>query len=229
VSVVIPARDEAAAIRGVVSGVRSVLGPDAEVIVVDHGSTDGTAAEATAAGAQAVTLSRHGGKGTALRSGFARARGRLVVTMDGDGQDDPRDIPRLLDAAQEADVVIGSRFLGTFEPGAISPVNKVATRAFDAAIRLLFGGRMTDSQAGMRCFRTDALARIVVESEEFEVETEMLVKALAAGLRVASVPVTRRPRSSGATSFRRVRHGLRIAFTIVRVRLATLALKRAPR
>ena len=221
ISVVIPAYNEEHAIAGLVEAVRKVMGDDAEIIVVDDGSTDGTAAAAAAAGAAVVALGANHGKGVALRTGFRECVGRFVVTLDADGQDDPSDMPALVDAARRgADMVIGSRFIGTLHADAISPLNAAATRAFNGLINVLFRSSITDSQAGFRCFRTALLGKLGPAATEYEIETEMLLLALKAGAAVQEVPVSRFPRSGGATSFSRVRHGLRILGTIVRCRFS---------
>lgn len=221
VSVVIPAYNEGHAIGGLIAEVRRVAGDAAEIIVVDDGSSDATAREATAAGASVRRLGANQGKGAALRRGFEESSGRWVVTIDADGQDDPDDMPALLQAARNgADMVIGSRFIGTLHSGAISPLNAFATKAFNGLINLAFSASITDSQAGFRCFSRELLGKLSSVATEYEIETEMLLLALKAGATVVEVPVSRYPRSGGATSFSRVRHGLRILGTIVRCRLS---------
>ncbi len=217
VSVIIPACNEEESIEWVVKGLKSVLGGNCEILVVDDGSTDRTSERAEGAGAGVLRLDGNRGKGVALRKGIEVARGNFIVTMDGDGQDDPGDLPRLLDAAREgADLVIGSRFLGTLHPGAISPLNASATRFFNLLINLLYSASITDSQAGYRCFRSELVKRLHSDVTEYEIETEMLIRALKAGGRVTEVPVSRFPRKGGASSFSRIRHGLRILSRILK-------------
>jgi hypothetical protein len=86
-------------------------------------------------------------------------------------------------------------------------------------INLLFGCRVTDSQSGLRAVSRSLVAPWTIRAAQYEIETEMLCKALKRGVRIVEVPVTRRARLSGATGFRRVRNGLRILFTILRERL----------
>ncbi len=103
--------------------------PSGEVLVVDDGSTDGTDRAAADAGARVLRLPANGGKGSAVRRGLSEARGEVIVLIDGDGQDDPTEIPRLLEALRPGvDLVVGSRFIGRFEPGAITPVNHLGNR-----------------------------------------------------------------------------------------------------
>ncbi len=215
IAVLIPARNEAESIASVVTSVMGHL-PDVDVIVVDDGSVDDTSGTASEAGAQVIRHEMSKGKGAALRTGFDATDASLVITIDGDGQDDAADLPALLDAAQEhVDLVIGSRFLGQFEPGSISRPNYLATRAFNLLIFLRHGCRVTDSQAGVRCYRKSALEKLDWSSTEYEVETELLLGILQAGGTITEIPVRRRARRGGATSFQRLRHGVRILRTIL--------------
>ncbi len=220
ISVIVPARNECPTIGRLVRELRRILPPPVDVIVVDDGSTDGTGQTALEAGARVITLAGRRGKGRALRRGFDEATGGLVVTIDAAGQDDAEDLLRLVEAARAgADLVIGSRFLGRFEPGAISRLNYLGTRFFNHLIGVLYGFSVTDSQAGVRCFRRVLLSRMRLQATEYEIETEMLLEAARLSARIVEVPVRRMPRGSGRSSFSRVRHGLRILSTILRKRL----------
>lgn len=221
VSVIIPCHDEAPNVGAVVRGCGEALrGRPHEVVVVDDGSRDGTGAAAVAAGARVIALAQNEGKGRALLAGVRAARHELLVLMDGDGQDDPTDIPALLGTLESgaADLVVGSRFLGTLHAGAIHPLNRVANRAFTGLVAALFRQRITDSQAGFRALRREAFLSLGVRAREYDVETDMLLRALRAGWRVREVPVQRHPRRGSRTDFRRVRHGLLILWTILRER-----------
>lgn len=221
VSVVIAAHDEQHTIAAVVAGARLALGPLLrEIIVVDDGSGDGTGRVAESAGAAVIRLSPNRGKGVALRTGIGRSLGDWLVFLDADGQDDPAEIPRLLAAAgPDVALVNGSRFLGTLEKGAISGPNWVGNVAFTGLFDLLYGAKITDTQAGFRLIRGDLARGLVLDSAEYEIETEMLAKTLRAGFRVVEVPVTRHARQAGTTDFRRIRNGLRILRTIMAERL----------
>ena len=221
VSVVIAAHDEVATVAAVVAGCRQALGVRlAEIIVVDDGSTDGTGLAAERAGAIVIRLSPNRGKGEALRAGIGRSSGEWLVFLDADGQDDPAEISVLLDAAIEGVAMVsGSRFLGTLGPGAISRPNLVGNLAFTALFDVLYGARITDSQAGFRAIRGSVARSLVLKSREYEIETEILAQLLRSGLRVVEVPVTRSARQAGTTDFRRVRNGLRILRSIVQGRL----------
>ena len=221
VTVVIPCHDEEASVGAVVTGCRAALaGEPHEVLVVDDGSSDGTGAAAAQAGARVERLDPNRGKGVALLSGALAATGDVLVFMDGDGQDDPRDLPALLAALEPGvDMVIGSRFLGTLHPGSIHPLNRMANRAFSGLISALFRVRITDSQAGFRAMSRARFLSLGLGATEYEVETEMLLRALRQDWAVREVPVGRHPRTGSVTDFHRARHGLRILGTILSERL----------
>ncbi len=219
VTVVIAARNEAPAIAEVVRGVAAVLPQGSEVLVVDDGSSDGTAGRSAEAGARVIVRGPPHGKGRALRDGIAAARGEVLLFLDGDGQDPPADVPLLLGALEPGvDLVNGSKFIGTCNDGAISGINRAGNRFMTGLINLLFGSSITDSQSGFRALRRVSLAGMVLESSEYEIETEMLLRGLRRGWTVREVPVTRDRRSAGRSGFRRVRNGLRILWVIVALR-----------
>lgn len=186
---VIPAHDEERFIGSVVIGARQYA--DA-VIVVDDGSSDRTAMVAREAGADVVRLPQQSGKGAALNAGFQEAR-RLhavaVVTLDGDAQHDPADIPHLAAAILDgsADVVIGSRFLGTTDG---APAwRRAGQAALTVATNLLSGTACSDSQSGYRAFSPAALEALRFRTAGLAVESEMQFLMGQAGLRVAEVPI----------------------------------------
>ncbi len=221
VSVVIPCHNEETAVADVVRRTRQALADrEHEVLVVDDGSADATAARAAEAGARVVRLSPNRGKGVALAEGARAARFPVLAFLDGDGQDDPADLPVLLSRlADDVHLVIGSRFLGRLHPGAIHPLNRLANQAFSGLISVLFATRITDSQAGVRVLRRDAFLALGARAREYDVETDALLRALKAGWRVVEVPVQRYARRGSSTDFHRVRHGLLILWTIVRARV----------
>ncbi len=216
ISAVLAAHDEEGNVGDVVRGVAAHTPGLHELLVVDDGSKDRTAEEAAEAGARVVRLTPNRGKGAALLAGLRHVEGDFVLFIDADGQDDPADIPQLVEAAREGvDFVSGSRWLGTLEPGAISLPNRLGNRAMTELLNLRHGARITDSQAGFRLIRRSLLAPERFRSREYEVETEMLLSAIRSGARIREVPVTRHPRGTGQTDFRRVRNGLRILATIL--------------
>jgi glycosyltransferase involved in cell wall biosynthesis len=218
VSIILAAHQEADTIERVVSGARRAV-DCAEVIVVDDGSTDATATRAHDAGATVLRSARNEGKGAAQRRGLDAASGALAVVLDADGQDDPAEIPRLLAAIDRgADLVIGSRFLGHFERGAIRPVDHVGNRLLTSAFNLLYGTALTDSQAGFRAMKTALWRRLGVTARHYDVETDVLARAVLAGAHVTEVPVTRHARVHGASGLSAVRDGTRILGRMLKCR-----------
>lgn len=219
VSVILPAFNEGRTIAAIVHGCRAALPPASEILVVDDGSTDNTAACAEEAGARVIRIAPNRGKGGALRLGIERSSGDILVFLDADGQDDPREIPRLLDAlATGADLVVGSRFLGHFDPGAITPINRLGNRALTGVVNLLFGVRLTDTQAGFRAVRRELLERMALAAQHYDIETDLLLQAVKVGGRVIEVPVRRGARHHGSSGLHPIVDGARILTRILRVR-----------
>jgi glycosyltransferase involved in cell wall biosynthesis len=218
---VIAAYNEGPVIGDVIRRVRAVLKPGDDILVVDDGSKDDTSEAARAAGARVVRQEPNQGKGRAIIRGLQEAVGDAVLFIDGDGQDYPEEIPLLLaEMDKGADLVNGSKFIGRLKEGAISVPNYFGNRFMSGLINLLFGVRITDSQAGFRCFRLDKLRGIRLTAKEYEIETEMLIKAIRRGFKIVEVPVTRDRRAAGRTSFKRIRNGLRILGTILKLRFS---------
>lgn len=220
ITAVIAAYNEGDTIESVISGVRRHTPCLVEIIVVDDGSSDDTAERATKAGAMVRRMDRNHGKGAAMRRGLDHVTTGMVLTIDADGQDDPSEIPSLVKQMEpHIDMVIGSRFLGTFHEDAIEPVNKFGNKALTWFFDKLFGVELTDTQAGFRLFRTVALKSVMLRAEAYEIETELTARVLAEGGRVVEVPVSRYARGAGVTSFRKIYHGMRILKTMIAIRM----------
>ena len=190
VAAVIPALDEAPSIERVVEGLRRrrLL---AEVVVVDNGSTDGTGEIAARSGARVVREERRG-YGYACKAGVVAAEGAdMVVLLDGDAADDPEDLPKVLGPllAGEADLVVGSRALGTRERGSMTPQQVFGNRLAALLMRHIYGVRVTDL-GPFRAIRRDDLLALEMREMTYGWSVEMMVKAARAGYRYAEVPVT---------------------------------------
>ena len=218
ITCVIAAHNEEGNLAPVIAGVREHCPHLHEILVIDDGSIDGTGAEAQAAGARLISQHPNQGKGAALLRGLREldATPDYVLFIDGDGQDDPSDIPRLVAAAEEgAEFVNGSRWKGTLKRGAISFPNRLGNRFMTELLNFRHKAHITDSQAGFRLIARTLLDPSSFRSREYEVETEMLLHAVHRGARIQEVAVTRYPRGEGDTDFRRVRNGVRILVTIL--------------
>lgn len=195
VALIIPALDEEAAIPAVLRAVPPGLVDD--LVVVDNGSTDRTAAVARAAGARVVAESRRG-YGAACWAGVeALDPGiTLVAFLDGDGSQDPAELPRLLSPlrARSADLVLGAR---TFERGSGHPWHAIlGTRAAALVLRWRFGVRLRDL-GPFRAIRRDALLALGLRDRGSGWPVEMVARAARQGLRIVEVGVTQRPRVAG--------------------------------
>ena len=185
------------------------------VLVVDDGSTDNTAAEVRAGGAEVMCLGKQIGVGAALRAGLARARREgfdIVVIMAGNNKDNPAEIPRLLGPICDAacDLVIGSRYLAGGRYGGDMPVyRKVATRLHPWLLSLATGKKLTESTNGFRAVRLSCLddPRINLEQtwlDGYALEIYLLYKMIALGYQHTEVPCTKiyPPRKSGNTKMK---------------------------
>ena len=216
--IVIPVFNEAATIEGLVARAR-VYGT---VVVVDDGSSDASAAVAARAGAELVRLPRQRGKGEALRRGFdvALARGaERVVTLDGDGQHDPDEIPRLLEAAAEhpAALVVGGRLGRGPDGNPAEPGYRVIPRERLNAMRVagffidwLTGYALRDTQSGFRVYPLALLTAARGRRGGFVFETEMLLRAASLGVPLVETPITAVHHANRRSRFRPMRDGIAV-------------------
>lgn len=195
VSIIIPARNEAAGIGAVLDGVRTALEGRAswEAIVVDTDSTDGTPEVARARGATVVSEPRRG-YGRAYRTGFNHARGTFVATLDADGSYPTEELPRLLPLVEQAgfEFVTTNRF-AAMEARAMGPVHRLGNRVLTIAARLLFGIHTHDSQSGMWVFRRSILERLRLTQDGMPFSEEIKIEAFKK-CRFTEVPISYRMR-----------------------------------
>ena len=213
-AVIIPALNEAGNIRQLVSEVQALRLPGVQlsVIVVDNGSSDATAAEAQAAGAQVVFEPRRG-YGFACAAGVAAAAGaEIVAFLDGDYSSLPAELPVILNPLLlgQADLCLGSRELGGIAPGAMPPQQRFGNRLAAWLIRRLYRLPVTDL-GPYRAIRRDLLLDLHMGEMTYGWPTEMMVKAARRGLRIVEVAVQFHPRRAGRSKVSGTLRGVLLA------------------
>ncbi|MES2216753.1 MAG: glycosyltransferase family 2 protein [Patescibacteria group bacterium] len=166
------------------------LGISAEIIVADNGSSDGSVELARAAGARVVHVPVRG-YGAALKAGILAAQGKYIVMGDSDGSYDFTQVPDFIRKFDEGyDIVLGNRFLGGIEPGAMPFLNQhLGNPVITVFTQILHGRAFGDTQCGLRGGTREALHSLNLQSDQFEYASEMVVKALRSNLRLAEIPV----------------------------------------
>jgi glycosyltransferase involved in cell wall biosynthesis len=195
-SVVLPCLNEARTITGCVREAMDALaasGIAGEVVVADNGSTDGSQDLATKAGARVVPIAAKG-YGNALRGGIAAARGRYILMGDADGSYDFSHLPRFVERLRAgADLVMGNRFRGGIQPGAMPWKNRhIGNPVLSFVGRLFFRTGIGDFHCGLRAFTTDAYRRMDLRTTGMELASEIVIKSVLFGLRVEEVPTVLR-------------------------------------
>jgi glycosyltransferase involved in cell wall biosynthesis len=217
VSLVIPARNEARNLGWVLEQVPSCV---SEVILVDGCSTDASCEMARYywPGVRIVS-DRAQGKGSALRAGFEASTGDAIVMLDADGSMSATEIPRFLHFLDHGyDFVKGSRFVaggGSFD---LTRLRRAGNRGLMALVNVLYDTTLTDLCYGFVAFRRRYLPYLQLRSVGFEIETEMVLHALRAGLRIAEVPSVELPRRSGQSRLRTFHDGARVLRTVMQER-----------
>jgi len=218
---IVPAYNEHAAIAGVIDEIRA-FDPELDVLVVDDGSHDDTAAVARAHGAYVVSLPFNLGIGGAVQTGFryAAAHGyELAARVDGDGQHDPAELAQLLPVvlAGEADICVGSRFAG---PGGYrsSRSRRVGIRILARVVSMLTRQRVTDTTSGFQVLNRKAIALFAADYPHDYPEVEAAVMLHKHRLRLAEAPVHMRERVHGTSSIT----ALRSVYYMSKVLLAVL-------
>jgi len=192
-AVIIPAFNEGIKIGKVIEGVRRQGIPPENIIVVDDGSSDRTAREASARGAYVIEHQRNMGKGAALSSGFREAASRqnlsAVITIDADGQHNPDLIPDFIRMFREteSDIIIGDRMHDIAD---MPLIRKLTNRATSAVISALARNRIRDSQSGYRLLSLKLLRQMDdMDSSHYDAESEILIRAGRAGAIISSIPI----------------------------------------
>lgn len=220
VSVVIPVFNEEETVGNIVNRTKKTLEEMSityEILVVDDGSNDSSAEVAEQQKAKVLRVT-HRGKGFALRTGFKFAKGKLVITLDADGSHKPEEIPLVLKYLIEnkADFVLGSRF-SKFEINKIKipKINRAGNKLFNNLTRYLTGVKVSDSQSGFRAIRASLINKMKLNSRGYEVESEMLVKALRLNARVKETPISFDQRTVGSSKLDPMQDGIKILYAII--------------
>lgn len=223
VSVIIPAYNEEKTIGNVIKETISIMDGQLmpyEVIVVNDGSTDQTGQVASKHKARVLSNEKNRGKGYSIRKALEQAQGDIIITIDSDGEHNPKEIPDLLDPVLGGiDVVSGSRFMSE-NKYATTKLNRIGNFVFNTAILALTGNYITDSQSGFRAMRRKVLEEISLKSDGYEIETEITVKGLKNGFIFRERPITCKRRLFNVSKVKLVRDGTKILKTILLESLA---------
>jgi glycosyltransferase involved in cell wall biosynthesis len=214
VSLVIPVRNEARNIAWVLEQIADDVD---EIILVDGNSTDATLITACSYRPDIRVVPQEGlGKGSALRTGFLAATGDFIVMMDADGSMSPQEIRHYVHfLANGYDFVKGSRFIGGGGSLDITPFRRLGNRFLLGVFNSLYGADLTDLCYGFCAFHRRYLEHLALSATGFEIEAEMTVHAMQAGLRIAEVPSLEMPRRSGKSNLHAIRDGIRVLRTVL--------------
>jgi dolichol-phosphate mannosyltransferase len=205
---VLPTYEEAGNIERFVEAVRPHLPESARILIVDDNSPDGTGeiADRLATADERIAVlhrSRKEGLGPAYIAGFRKVLGEgagLILEMDSDFSHDPAQLPRLLEAAEDADLVIGSRYVPGGDAGDWSAIRRAISRGGSAYARLVLGLGVRDLTGGFKCFRAEVLRTIDLDSiysKGYAFQVEMTYRAIQSGFEVVEVPISFRDRAVG--------------------------------
>jgi glycosyltransferase involved in cell wall biosynthesis len=218
VTVIIPTRNEEKSVAKVIEELTK-MGYD-DVLIVDGNSLDRTVEKAKCSGAN-VMVQNGRGKGDALCQAFNHAdlNGNVVVIMDADGSMNPKELPLLIKALDfGVDLAKGSRFLSYGYSEDMSLTRRIGNRFFVLLVNMLWSAGYTDLCYGFAAFRKSAIEKLCphLRSKNFEIETEVFVKAKKLGLKVIEVPSVEFRRQYGKSNLHSFLDGFRILFTIIR-------------
>jgi dolichol-phosphate hexosyltransferase len=221
VSLIIPAYNEERTVGNVIESTAKImdkLGLHYEIIVINDGSTDKTewAASLQKCNQRVFSNKSNRGKGYCLRRAVEYSKGDIIVTLDSDGEHKPEEIPNLLAPLfQGKDIVAGSRFLGSSQY-VTTKLNLLGNHIFNIAIMALTGRSVSDSQTGFRAIKRDVFKKLNLESDRYEIETEITVKSLKNGFSFVEVPISVEKRRFDASKIHLLSDGKKILTTIIR-------------
>lgn len=218
-SVIIPVYNESETISQIIDKI-SGLNIDKEIIVVDDGSTDGTdkaLRSLSYANLKIIHHARNRGKGAAVLTGLAHTSGDFVIIQDADLEYDPNDYFKLFDTIKRtnADIVLGARFTKEYK-GLF--MHRLGNRFLTGLLNLLFGVKLNDSFTCYKLMRRQALIALGLKSQGFDIEVEILARAINKKLLIEEVPVSYNPRSYSQGKKIRCADGLKAALKIIKYR-----------
>ena len=228
ISVIMPAFNEERAVGHLLDRTQKALlkiTPNYEIIVVDDGSHDQTLDICREKHVTIIHNPYNWGKGYALREGFKQAHGDFIITMDSDGDHNPEDIPLLLQPlrAGKIEAVFGSRFMDNRNSPVTTVVNTFGNRLFNFLIRNLTNRKFTDTQCGFRAFNRNCLSTLQLNSQGYDIETEMIVQLARQHTPYCEIPVRSPITYLRKSNINRLKDGFRILFSIFKARVRTLA------
>jgi glycosyltransferase involved in cell wall biosynthesis len=218
VSFLIPAFNEEATIGEVLERI-AALGLDAQVVVVDDGSTDGTASIAESHGATVIRQA-NAGKGAAIRTAIGAIDGEIAVIQDADMEYDPAEVPELIEPIVQgrADVVYGSRLRGGKPQRAFLFWHLVGNRFLSLLTCVLYNTTLSDMETGYKAFRTDVLRSLELRENRFGIEPEITAKICKRKLRIYELPISYYGRTHAEGKKITWRDGFRAIWVLLRVR-----------
>jgi len=222
ISIIVPAHNEEKTIGQVLRGVLELdLGEwEREVIVVDDGSSDGTGEILKDSRFQDLKIISHPknlGKGAAIKSAIAKATGDYVIIQDADLEYFPQDIPKLLSAAKNRQIVFGDRGVKRYPERGFHYV--IGAKILTWTVNLLFGSRLHDLYTGYKLIPLQVIRSFNLESAGFEFEAEVTCKILKAGYKIAEIPINYQPRNKEQGKHIRAKDAVLGLWTIVKFRL----------
>jgi glycosyltransferase involved in cell wall biosynthesis len=215
ISVVMPTLNESPNVKVIFTNIPDFVD---EIIVVDGNSIDGTRDEIKKINKKAkIFIEKKMGKGIALKSGFEKASGDLIIMMDADGSHDPKEIPKILEPILDGyDVSNGSRMLPGGGSDDITSFRTFGNKIFVHMVNRMFGSNYTDLCYGYRAFKKEAFEKISCNSRGFEIEAEQSIRIQTKGLKVKEVPSFEAARKNGNSNLNSFRDGWKIFETIIR-------------
>lgn len=219
-SVIVPVYNEVNTIRQILEKIHSIE-IDKEIIVVDDGSTDGTDRVLRDIHYDNIKVIHHTcnrGKGAAFLTGLANANGEFIIIQDADLEYDPKDYLKLIKAIKEdnADIVLGARFKKDYQ-GLL--IHRLGNRFLTVLVNLLFNVTLNDCFTCYKLFRKDTINSLNLKAQSFDIEIEIITKAINKKLRIVEIPVSYHPRTYSEGKKIRLKDGIQAIMSIIEYRL----------